>query len=803
MRSSPAEPLHVLLIDPDAHRALTLAHLLSTQDGLGAIVHAVPDTAAAILALECGAKTETEAVAGAPHAVVFALSAAPTDTAAMFARLRDAAGPRPVIVVAPPALAATALHLVRLGAQDAVFADESGAHELVPALLCAVERRRAQEPMGKNEARQLKTLLDCATDGIVLAARDGTILFSNPAADRLLGRLGAGGAPRLPFPVEAGRRLEMRSPVLPPAAGARDRDTFVEITAAPFPNGDAGSLCVTLHDVTELKGLTVALERASRLKSEFLAQVSHEIRTPMNGVIGMTGVLLDSELAPGQLECVGTIRTCGMAMLDLINDILDLSKIEAGKLELEASEFDPRQLLRELHDLFGEQAARKDLALHLDAAPEVPRLLIGDASRLRQILANLVGNALKFTEKGLVSCLATWNAGALVVAVCDTGIGIAPDEQKRLFTPFTQLNTPLHKHVSGTGLGLAISSRLVAMMNGRITLASVPGEGSTFHIELPMTARAATAASLPPGLGIRPCRAEKTPGRCRGRILVAEDNIVNQKVALAMLKRLGFEADLVANGREAVAAVTAFNYGAVLMDCRMPEMDGFEATAVIRALPGPACSIPIIALTANGILEGEKKSIAAGMDAYIVKPATIDTLATVLDSVLAREGPAGAAGQAAWATAKSDPAIMSIDRPELPVLDPAIVETLVHLGEKAHTDLMGEVAAVFFSDTGADVQSLVAAVRLEDLVTVRRLAHKLCGGAGIIGARRFAEICRHVEDLCEKGQAHDIPFVSKRLEMNYDLVCRELKSKLTAPSSLDTWKTDLSLPTNGWALSES
>lgn len=840
MPNSRGKPLRVLLIDADAQRAETLSLGITKQGSLAAQVTNAATVRQALLILGQASQTAWNDGVENYDAVLLALepseSLAQPQTAVAFSALRDAAGARPLIVVAPQEMAAAALAFVRRGAEDAVFADESGAHELVPALLCALERQRAKTlpPTMSPQALQMKTLLDSASDGIILAGRDGRILFSNPAADRLLASLGAEGATTLPFSVEAGKKLEVRSPTRQDFAAAIDgaRDIFVEITAAPFPNGDAGSLCVTLHDVTELKAMALALERASRLKSEFLAHVSHEIRTPMNGVIGMTGLLLDSQLEPGQLECVTTIRTCGMAMLDIINDILDLSKIEAGKLELESSEFDPRQLLRELTDLFGEQASRKGLVLDLIASSDVPLRLLGDASRLRQILANLVSNAIKFTEAGQVSVRAGWEVGALVVSVEDSGIGIAPDEQKRLFMPFTQLNTPIHKRVSGTGLGLAISGRLAKMMNGHIALTSQPGVGSIFRVELPMPAVAATETAK---VGVGHYKSAAARYR-RGRILVAEDNIVNQKVALAMLKRLGFEADVVSNGREAVDAVAGFTYCAVLMDCRMPEMDGFEATAKIRALPQPVCSIPIVALTANGMLEGEKKSIAAGMDAYIVKPATEDMLARVLDAVLSRDCAEKNAEALALpvlgletrhlesiATPTRDivvpearparilalaatPRLVGAAAEDMPILDASVVEALVQLGIEARTDLIGEVAAVFLGDTAGEVRDLIAALRGADFLSARGLAHKLRGGAVNVGARRFAEICRHVEDMCESGQgpgATDIPFVSKRLEIDYDLVCRELKMKISAPSSLDTWKADLSLPSNGWALSES
>ncbi len=373
-------------------------------------------------------------------------------------------------------------------------------------------------------------------------------------------------------------------------------------------------------------------ERASATKNEFLANMSHEIRTPMSGAIGMVELLRMSDLAPRYREWVEVLRSSANGLLRIIDDVLDFSKIEAGRISLQAVDFSLRETVDRLMELQAEGVAEKDVELRWTVAAEVLDGLRGDPGRLRQVLLNLVSNAVKFTAEGEVALdadLESLDSDTAWVrfTVRDTGIGIAAEDRAKLFLPFSQVDSTSTRKYGGTGLGLAISKRIVEEMGGQIGLESRPGEGSTFHFLLPFERPAAG----PSAQEASSREAEPRPGRRRHRILVAEDNAINQLIAMKYLKSLGYRADAVNNGFEALEALERRRYDLVLMDCQMPELDGYEATQRIREGETRADPLPVIAVTAHAMRGDREKCLAAGMNDFISKPYVREQLSETLN----------------------------------------------------------------------------------------------------------------------------------------------------------------------------
>lgn len=518
-------------------------------------------------------------------------------------------------------------------------------------------RKLAEKALQASEAR-FRALLNSAPDAAVIVDAEGQILLVNEQTERLFG-----------YPREelVGRPVEI---LLPPRfhnihlqhrhgyvadpktrpmgaglelAGLRKNgeEVPVDISLSAIVTEEGTLAMAYIRDITDRKRAERELESArdqalelSRLKSQFLANISHEIRTPLNGILGMAQLLLNSELDDTQRRRLSTLRDSGEGLLAIINDILDFSKVEAGKVELEIQDFELQDCLESVMGLLVSSAGNKGLALNLEVN-DIPRWVRGDPLRLRQVLMNIVGNAVKFTESGsAVLSVAGQGSGSFRFEVHDTGIGIDASARKRLMDPFSQADASTTRRFGGTGLGLAISSQLVEMMGGTLDFTSEPGVGTTFWFAIDLPESQGPADEPGPGVEMAGSPAGRGAPHRDGagvRLLLVDDAELNLEVGAGLLEGAGYAVDICRDGSEAVAAVLAKPYAAVLMDCLMPVMDGYEATRRIRGLEGPARHTPVIAVTAAAMNSDREKCLAAGMDDYIAKPLDLDVLLGKLD----------------------------------------------------------------------------------------------------------------------------------------------------------------------------
>lgn len=579
-------------------------------------------------------------------------------------------------------------------------------------------------------------------------------------------------------------------------------NSAVELTGAPIRSDLDDEIPAVVHALetlterllrrnAELDEARAAAEAATVAKSEFLSNMSHEIRTPLNGVLGMAEVLQRTPLTTEQARYLDAIVTAGKALHAVLGDVLDLAKVEAGRLSLEQVDFDLAPILYHLGDIYGELAAGQGSLFHADFAPAALTRVKGDPTRVHQVLSNLLSNAVKFTREGSISLSGEalpspagdprrW----LRFTVSDTGVGMAPEAIERLFKPFTQADASTTRLYGGTGLGLTICRHLVELMGGTITVDSAPQKGSIFRVDLPFVQATSASASDQ--------RPEATLGFAGRRFLVAEDNLVNQAVVKAMLAQLGADPVIASDGTAAVEYFSKEAFDLVLMDCQMPHMDGYQATAAIRAMEGEGRRTPIIAVTANAQPEDRQRCLDAGMDDYLSKPIRREPLVAALSRWLPPESQAAAPPAAAPtppSAAPAHPPVAVAPAAGLPAARFSLIDRQALIDNPdfsgpASDDLRRRVIRLYLIETPRQVDALIAGLASGDWPVVVRAAHTIKSSSATIGAAGLAAKALAIETSARRQDTDDVNRQLPEFQHYVALVRQEVEALEDAVSRL-------------------
>ncbi len=648
----------------------------------------------------------------------------------------------------------------------------------------------------KRQIQQYELILETAGEGICGLNQNGEISFANPAAVKMLGWtnteiVGINFCEAFFSPDSVYRENPEICPIFFALSEGetshvntetffrRDgEDLLVEYICVPIKENDQilGAV-ITFQDITEQREieLSIAMARdaaldAANVKAAFLANMSHEIRTPLNGVIGMTNLLLETNLENQQLHYAEIIRNSADLLLGIVNDILDFSKIEARKLELESVDFDMESLVRNTIELFKPEAQRKSLAFRSEIVGLRESSFIGDAARLRQVLNNLVSNALKFTEKGEVSVRVeklgeSGEIVSLLFTVQDSGIGI--NQNQVLFEPFKQADVSTTRRFGGTGLGLAICKELVELMRGEIGFDSEIGVGTKFWVKIPLEISRKDQPES--GSSKRDLVSDKFERKSNSaKILIVEDNWINQEIAIGLLRKIGFHADLADNGIQALEKLAQNSYDLIFMDFQMPEMDGLETTRRIRQLEGDKKKTPIIAMTASATQDDYEKSIGAGMNDYLSKPISGKDLERILKNHL-----------------KVEKRIDSLDSERNIVqhslanlIEPARLDLFSEIEAKGDVNFTTDILRIYLSHSNEIAERLVKAFENKDFENFGKLIHALKGSSGNVGLTKMFDLCFVIEEKLENREFKEIEKNFPRLLEEHERISQFLTENI-------------------------